>query len=127
MTIRDKYLGPDTRTQNPANMGSTVYKAAMAINLRDALDGMTFPADRAAIRKYVEENEAGLSALVAADDLPDQIYDSASEVIDSLNHADSEIEDADHLPRHRQVSAVPGEFRASALESDRSLEDGRDD
>jgi hypothetical protein len=129
--MRGKSPNPNAGMQNsmqdPMNMGGPVLKAALAINLRDALDGMKFPADRAAIRRYMEENEAGPSALTASDDLPDQIYENISDVINSLNSAESEEPDADHAPPRREIAATPGEFKASALESKRSLEDGRDD
>ncbi len=108
-------------------MGSPAFSANLSDDLGSLLDGLDYPANVQDIHKVAQENWAGQDMLDRIDSMPDQFYDNISDII-KLMQSPYFGRDADGGPAHMSSQAAePGEFRASALESKRSLEDGRDD
>jgi hypothetical protein len=136
--------------QNPQNTGGRAFNPTLAADAYHLFDDLDFPANRSSIRRFAQDSDLGSGMLARIDSLPDQIYDEADQLAAALGNPanipdqtgndrnrgigtgmdEDEAADMDsnEEPSHLSTQAIdPGEFKQSALESKRPVDDGRDD
>ncbi len=105
-------------------------------------EDIPFPQDKGGILRYADDRHAERSLLESVVKIPDRTYRDPREVLHAVQKTQHEPQDDDRVylrdyidvvgeesleQKPRMRSADAREFRTSALESRRSLEDGRDD